>query len=147
MTLQYLGLSSGIEYCVRRGSERAGFKGKVRNKLKGSELDNLSKIEQVLLYRLIQESITNICKHASASNVEVNINRLDNFLVCRVIDDGRGVDLSKISNESRGVRYMRQRADLIGATIGWYPAEKGTGTMVEIRMDLTGRTNGDDSDS
>lgn len=147
VTLELMGLSSGIEYCVRRGSERAGFKGKVRNKVKGDELSTLSFIEQTLLYRLIQESITNICKHANASSVSVNITREEDSLVFKVNDDGKGIDVDKLEGTSRGLIYMRQRADLLGATIGWHAGENGKGTTVEIRMAIPERNNGDDSNS
>jgi signal transduction histidine kinase len=147
VTLEYLGLASGIEYCVRRGSERAGFKGKVRNKLKADELSSLSTIEQTLLYRLIQESITNICKHARASNVIVNITREADALIVRITDDGVGMDLANATTNSRGVRYMRQRADLIGATVGWHSGDSGKGTTVEIRMNMQQNGDGENSHS
>jgi signal transduction histidine kinase len=147
VTLEYLGLAAGIEYCVRRGSERAGFKGKVRNKLKGDELNSLSVIEQTLIYRLIQESITNICKHARASNVNVNITTDAQQLILRITDDGVGMPESAKGTASRGMRYMRQRADLIGANIGWHPGDNGIGTTVEIRMEMKKNGNGENSDS
>jgi signal transduction histidine kinase len=137
--LEHLGLVAAIEDCLRRGGERAGFKGRVRSKLNGTNLDSLSMVEQSLLYRLVQESITNICKHAGASTVRTNVDMEDEHLVIRVADDGKGIDKATWREDSRGVRYMRQRADLIGATIAWRPGDGDKGTVVEIRMDLSGR--------
>lgn len=139
--LEHLGLVAAIEDCLRRGGERAGFKGRVRSKLNGTNLDSLSMVEQSLLYRLVQESITNICKHAQAQTVRANVDVDGEELIIRVTDDGKGIDKSKWREDSRGVRYMRQRADLIGATIAWRPGEGDKGTVVEIRMDLAGRAN------
>jgi signal transduction histidine kinase len=147
VTLELMGLASGIEYCVRRGAERGGFKGKVRNKLKGDELNSLSFVEQTLVYRLIQESITNICKHANASSVYVNITREDSSLLFKIIDDGVGVNIDKLDGTSRGVIYMRQRADLLGADIAWLAGENGKGTVVEIRMAIPEKNNGDHTNS
>jgi len=143
--LEHLGLAAAIEDCLRRGSERAGFKGRFRSKLDGSELDTLSMVEQSLLYRLVQESITNVCKHARARTVRATMDVENDHLVIRVSDDGQGIDPSKLRDDSRGVRYMRQRGDLIGATIAWRPGDGGKGTVVEIRMDLAGRKNGESS--
>ena len=54
-------------------------------------------------------------------------------------DDGKGLDPAKQRQDSRGLKYMRLRADLIGATIAWKQGENDKGTKVEIRLDLTGR--------
>jgi signal transduction histidine kinase len=139
--LEHLGLVAAVEDCLRRGGERAGFKGRVRSKLNGTDLGVLSMVEQSLLYRLVQESITNICKHAGASTVRANVEMDGSQLVIRVADDGKGIDKSKWREDSRGIRYMRQRADLIGATIAWRPGEGEKGTVVEIRMELAGRSH------
>jgi signal transduction histidine kinase len=140
--LEHLGLGAAVEDCLRRGSERAGFKGRFRSKVESTVLEQLSMVEQSLLYRLVQESVTNVCKHAQASTVRATMDMEGDHLVIRVADDGRGIDFSKLRDDSRGVRYMRQRADLIGATISWRPGDQGRGTVVEIRMDVSGRKNG-----
>ncbi|HEY9871370.1 MAG TPA: ATP-binding protein, partial [Candidatus Obscuribacterales bacterium] len=143
--LEHLGLPAAVEDCLRRGSERAGFKGRFRSKVESAVLDQLSMVEQSLLYRLVQESITNVCKHAQASTVRATMDMEGEHLVILVADDGRGIDFSKLRDDSRGVRYMRQRADLIGATISWRPGDQGRGTVVEIRMDMSGRKDGQSS--
>lgn len=145
--LEHLGLSAAIDDCLRRGAERGGFRGRFKSKIKPGDLDDLSMVEQSLLYRLVQESITNICKHAQASEVRTNLEIARGHLIIQIIDDGKGIEFGKLKEDSRGVRYMRQRGDLIGAKIVWTPADGGRGTMVEIRMDLAGRENGKGSDS
>lgn len=145
--LEHLGMAAAIEDCLRRGSQRAGFKTRFRSKLKGNELDNFSMVEQSLLYRLIQESITNVCKHAEAATVRATLEMNNDDLVVTIADDGKGIDPEKIRQDSRGLRYMRQRADLIGATISWRAGDDNRGTVVEIRMSTTGRTNGENSGS
>jgi len=104
-------------------------------------------VEQSLLYRLVQESITNICKHAGATVVRGTVEMEGEHLLIKVTDNGRGIDPAKLREDSRGVRYMRQRADLIGATIAWRPGEDGKGTTVEIRIILAGRKDAESSNS
>jgi signal transduction histidine kinase len=139
--LDHLGLGAAIEDCLRRGADRSGFKVRFRNKVDNEELACLSIVEQGLLYRLVQESITNICKHAGASTVRAVLEQEEGVLVIRVADDGKGIDPAKVRGDSRGLRYMRYRADLIGATIGWRAGDDGKGTTVEIRINLADKTS------
>lgn len=139
--LEHLGLAQALEDCFRRGSERGGFKVRFKNKIEDEDSERLSKVEQTLLYRLVQESITNICKHAAASVVRGSVDKEDQQLVIRIVDDGKGIENDKIRQDSRGLRYMRQRADLIGATIAWRQGDEGKGTAVEIRVDLKERND------
>ena len=146
-SLEILGLPAALDECLRRSAEKGGFRGKVRNSLKGNELDVLSVVELSLLYRLVQESLTNICKHAGASAVKITLDNRDGFLAIMVIDDGKGINIAALSSESRGLAYMRQRADLIGATVNWKRGEENRGTVVEILMNLAGRKSDNHSDS
>ncbi len=137
--LEHLGLGAAIDDCLRRGSERAGFRVRFKSKIDNSDLDCLSMVEKGLLYRLCQETITNTCKHAGASTVKATLEREEDNLLIKIIDDGKGIDPAKIRGDSRGLKYMRYRADLIGATIGWKPGESNKGTTVEIRINLGDR--------
>jgi signal transduction histidine kinase len=141
--LEHLGMGAAVEDCLRRGSERSGFKVRFKNRLASSDLDCLSMVEQVLLYRLSQETVTNICKHAEASLVRATLEKEDNNLVIRISDDGKGMDPAKARGDSRGMKYQRYRAELVGAIIGWKPGENGKGTTVEITVDLSDRIASD----
>jgi signal transduction histidine kinase len=146
-SLEILGLPAALDECLRRGSEKAGFKGKVRDTLQPGDLDHLSIVELSMLYRLVQESITNICKHAGATAVKITIENRDGHLLIAVIDDGKGIDAEKLKSDSRGVAYMRQRADLIGASINWRRGADDRGTVVEISTNLAGRKSDNDTNS
>lgn len=137
--LEHLGMAAAIEDCLRKGGERSGFKVRFRNKIDSDEFKCLSIVEQSLVYRLVQESITNTCKHANAGTVRVTIEKIDSSLLITINDDGKGLDPAKARSDSRGLKYMRLRADLIGATITWKQGDNDKGTKVEIRLDLTGR--------
>lgn len=140
--LEHLGLGAALEDCARKAGEKGGFKARCKSKLEDADVEKLSLVEQSLLYRLVQEALTNVIKHAQAKTVRVNSEVEGNHLIVTISDDGKGIPEGKMSEASRGLRYMRQRADLIGATIVFRAGEgvANPGTTVEIRVDLAGRT-------
>jgi signal transduction histidine kinase len=137
LILEHFGLPAAIEQCLEHGAKRAGFDYRLINKTADEELEKLSSVQQQLLFRLIQESITNICKHAQAEMVKIFIETNEQRLFLRVIDDGKGLPPDKDGLDgSRGVLYMRLRAGLIGARVEWLPTNP-RGTTVEISLPLT----------
>ncbi|MCC7530798.1 MAG: hypothetical protein IT342_19910 [Candidatus Melainabacteria bacterium] len=140
--LEHLGLSAALEDCLRKAGEKGGFKARFKSKVEDADIEKLSLVEQSLLYRLVQEALTNVIKHAQAKTVRLHAEKDGESMLVSIADDGKGIAEGKMNEESRGLRYMRQRADLIGATISFRAGEGvGTpGTIVEIRVDLTGRS-------
>lgn len=140
--LEHLGLSAALEDCARKAGEKGGFKARCKSKVEAADLEKLSLVEQSLLYRLVQEALTNVIKHAEAKTVRVNTEIDAEALVVTIADDGKGIPDGRMNEDSRGLRYMRQRADLIGASIAFRAGEGigNPGTIVEIRVDLAGRT-------
>jgi signal transduction histidine kinase len=135
-TLEHLGLPAAIEDCCRRGADKAGFKIRFKNEVDETILEKLSVVEKSLLYRLVQESITNICKHAEATKVRVTVSMENSRLRISIADDGKGINGAALRDDSRGIKYMRLRADLIGATVVWQASEENKGTLVEIRKEV-----------
>lgn len=135
--LEHLGLIDAIEACLDKGAARAGFKVRFRSAVSEEEVEPLSSIQQALLYRLVQESINNICKHADAKTVFCEITKNENTATVSIKDDGKGMDPTIFKTDSRGLRYMRQRADLLGGTIAWRRGDADKGTVVEITVPLT----------
>ncbi len=137
VVLEHFGLASAAEECLERGGQRAGYTIDFENKADSKALKGLSQVEQQLLYRLIQESITNTCKHAKAKRVSISIENDPTQLLIRIKDDGKGITPESMA-DSRGLRYMRLRAGLIGAAVAWLSPdpESGKGTVVEIRHPL-----------
>lgn len=143
--LEHLGLTAALEDCARKAGEKGGFKARCKSKVEDADVEKLSLVEQSLLYRLVQEALTNVIKHAEAKTVRINTEKDGESLLVTVSDDGKGLPEGKATEESRGLRYMRQRADLIGATISFRSGDAvanpgNPGTVVEIRIDLAGRT-------
>ena len=83
---------------------------------------------ELVLYRIAQESLTNIARHASASRVELALTREPAGVVLRITDDGRGLNGA---SEGAGIRGMRERAILIGARLTLNPTPAG-GTEVRL---------------
>lgn len=131
--LEHFGLVAAVEECLEKASVRSGFDFRVRNKLEEGVLESFSQVETQLIYRLIQESITNIVKHAGASVVKLELSLDHDQVVFRVIDNGKGFPPGDIPENSRGLGYMRLRAALIGAKVAWLRNDD-TGTTVEIRV-------------
>lgn len=132
--LQHLGFVDALEDCVRNGAERGKYKVRFRCNIDHNQFDSFNQTELTLLYRLVQESITNICKHAQASVVKCVITADGDTINIAVADDGKGMDQSKSSGQSRGLQYMRQRASIIRATVNWLPGEDQKGTTVSITI-------------
>jgi len=86
--------------------------------------------DELVVYRVAQEALTNVVRHAQASNVSLSLSADDGAVVLRIGDDGRGI-APELLNSSYGIRGMRERALLIGATLD-VRSRLGEGTTVEL---------------
>jgi signal transduction histidine kinase len=87
---------------------------------------------QVGLYRIAQEALNNVAKHAHAERVEVILTAQPDGLELAVLDDGRGFDPSSVAAGHLGLRIMRERSEAIGAQLEITPRPAG-GTQVHVR--------------
>lgn len=93
------------------------------------------------LYRIAQEALNNALKHAGAQHIGIRLTRAHSSLVLAVSDDGRGLSESRNSEAGMGLRIMRYRADLIGASLK-LESPPGGGTIVRCTYHLDqGRSN------
>jgi signal transduction histidine kinase len=137
--LDTLGLMPAIEGSLERASACADRPFATRFACLISEDEiSISEIEQLMLYRIIQEALNNISKHAAASSVEIVVKRLGHDMLIRVVDDGRGLIATGDLRRARGLDNMRYRARLIGAKLTWLRALGEGGTVVELRVPLRG---------
>jgi len=97
----------------------------------------LSETVTTAAYRITQEAITNVARHAFASRVEVVLKAQNSMLTLAVVDDGRGFNLFELSDsEGLGVAGMRERASLVGGTLEVYSQpEKGTRVFFKVPVD------------
>jgi two-component system sensor histidine kinase UhpB len=86
--------------------------------------------DELVVYRVAQEALTNVVRHAQASNVSLSLSADDGAVVLRIGDDGRGI-APELLDSSYGIRGMRERALLIGATLE-VRSRLGEGTTVEL---------------
>ena len=94
----------------------------------------LSPLTQVTVYRIVQEALTNVLRHAvAASSVDVRLRWLDDEVAIEVLDDGRRRDAPAATRAGRGVAGMRERAAVHGAPLSAGPAPGG-GWRVATRL-------------
>jgi two-component system sensor histidine kinase UhpB len=86
--------------------------------------------DELVVYRVAQEALTNVVRHADATTVSLSLTADDGAVVLRVSDDGRGIE-PELLDSSYGIRGMRERALLIGAKID-VRSQPGAGTTVEL---------------
>ncbi|HKX33203.1 MAG TPA: two-component regulator propeller domain-containing protein [Blastocatellia bacterium] len=86
----------------------------------------LSPIEEIQLYRIAQEALNNICRHARARQVRMSIRtEQQSHLVIEIEDDGVGFDGNTTNKTGHGIANIRSRANLIGASVTWSHAAPG----------------------
>jgi two-component system sensor histidine kinase UhpB len=129
--LDDLGLTSALAILTDRVSEQTGLR--IVRKL-DPDLPALSPEEELVVYRIAQESLTNVVKHASASEAVLELERTPTGTSLSVRDDGCGLDGRW--NDGKGIRGMRERALLIGAELS---VESPPDGGVEVRLMLTTR--------
>src|SRR3954471_24134109 len=100
------------------------------------ELPRLTDEEQLVIYRVTQESLSNVVQHAGASRVDVELNTVGRT-VLRVRDDGKGFESRHGRGRNRlGVSGMRERALLVGGNFAIFSVP-GEGTTIELTMGAT----------
>ena len=90
---------------------------------------------QTTCYRIIQEALTNIARHARAQHAQVQLAHRADTLVLTVTDDGTGIDEAASADSGFGVRSIEARAALLGGSARLLPAEKGTSLEVILPFD------------
>ncbi len=101
-----------------------------------SEIDdiNLDRDCGVVVFRILQEALTNVARHANATQVLLNLSHRDGLLELQIQDNGRGVKQEEIDNsKSLGLLGMRERALMFGGDVQ-IKGENGRGTTVTLRI-------------
>jgi nitrate/nitrite-specific signal transduction histidine kinase len=93
---------------------------------------------KVALYRIAQEALNNVAKHAGASQATVSLRCGPDAVELQVSDDGHGFDLDKVPPEHLGLRIMRERAEVIDAKLE-IESQAGQGTRVAVVWEDKGR--------
>ena len=131
LILDDLGLGPAIEALVEQFSERSGIACELS--IDDPALD-LADAQKTAVFRIVQESLTNIAKHARATRADVSIVQADDEITINVSDDGVGFAVDGPRGQgSRGLRGMRERAYLLRGTMS-IASEAGKGTTLEVRL-------------
>lgn len=127
--LDNLGLAFAIKSHCREFTRRTGVPCEVKVE---EDFDDLDPGWSIALYRIAQESLTNVVKHAQASTVRVELLREDSGIRLRMIDDGVGVAAGATAKpKSHGLVGMRERMRQVGGVVKVSPGEAGRGTVID----------------
>ena len=136
LMLDDLGLVPSIEWLVENFGQRTG----IACELSIGDRDlQLSREHATAIFRIIQESLTNVAKHAQATHADITIETEDGALVVRVEDDGVGFAADAPRKpHSFGLFGLRERASLMGGEVSIASAP-GEGTRIEVRLPYEAR--------
>jgi PAS domain S-box-containing protein len=130
LVLDDLGLAAAVEWLVQGFTTRTG----VPCELAMSADMDLGEPYATTVFRVLQECLTNIAKHAEATQAEVSLHREGNMTILHVEDNGRGFDMSAPRKSgSFGLLGMRERAALLGGEL-MLDSAPGKGTRMELRI-------------
>ena len=131
--LDDLGLEAALNWLTRTTAEASGLDVRLSWPAEGATLDRES---ETLVFRVVQEALTNAVKHAGATRARVIGNREAGRLQVSISDNGDGFDASAVlaaTDKGFGVRGMRDRAELFGGRLTIESAP-GDGTSVTLDM-------------
>jgi PAS domain S-box-containing protein len=130
--LQDLGLADAIQSECLRFSEREGF----QVEFAGKDVPTLPPDVAICLYRIVQEGLRNIAKHAKANEAQVTLFSDDHAVVLSIRDSGVGFDAASVrSSGGLGLASMRERAWLVRGEIV-IRGQLGQGTAIEVRVPI-----------
>lgn len=136
--LDDLGLDAAIEWQARGFQDRTGIRVGISSVLKDVEID---RERSTAIFRIFQEALTNISRHAGATRVSIALKQHKSRIVLIVEDNGRGITPSEVQNPgSLGILGIRERARLFGGRVT-VTGRSGKGTRVTAVMPLNGNSN------
>lgn len=130
--LDTLGLVPALEWLLKEMLHRHGIAGEVRGP---NRLPELTPQAQTQLFRIVQEALTNVVRHAEAGRVLIEMAVSAQRLHMSIVDDGRGIDSEDSMRLSLGLLGMRERAQSIGGTLELERVRDG-GTRVGIELPI-----------
>ncbi|MDE3039547.1 MAG: PAS domain S-box protein [Nitrospirota bacterium] len=129
--LDDLGLVAAIEWQCRDFERRSGIRCLFDSKEEDIPLDSA---RATVAFRICQEALTNVVRHAKATEIRVHLEKLDRELLLEIHDDGRGIPPENITAAtSLGLLGMRERAGAVGGALEII-GRPGQGTTVKLRL-------------
>jgi signal transduction histidine kinase len=130
--LDDFGLAAALERLVQTFTEATGIPGHLESSLRDERLP--SEVETTL-YRIVQESLTNVVKHAGARHVSIVVMRRDRVATAIIEDDGEGFDPGDAPDRGIGLLGMRERVALLDGRLE-IESSPGSGTTVVAEVPL-----------
>jgi signal transduction histidine kinase len=133
--LDHLGLVAALELETGALARRTGLRCRIVTK--HTQLP-LTPDQQTAVFRIVQEALTNVVRHANASAVKISLARVTRAVLVQIEDNGRGMTRDESTNPtSIGLLGMRERAELVGGKLA-IVARPGKGTTIRLTMPVTG---------
>jgi len=130
--LDDFGLGPALERLAQTFGERSGIETTVETHLE----ERLSPEIETTLYRVVQEALSNVVKHAAAEHVSIVISQRGRTVAATIDDDGGGFDEGDVRHEALGLVGMRERLALVGGSLEIESA-LGSGTTLAAQVPLT----------
>ncbi len=130
-SLSHLGLVASLEILAREFEDRSGLD--VTTDLETVELGGSA---QLTVYRLVQESLTNMGKYADARQAEISLHGFEGYITVEVKDDGAGFDTTQIKGSSHGLAGMKHRVEAAGGRLT-IASRPGEGTRISAVLPKT----------
>lgn len=125
-----LGIEAAIEWYANEFAQRTG----IDVILKTNSTTSLSPDASLHIFRIMQESLTNIARHSGASQVYIRLSKKGKYVILRISDNGTGINEKEIkSNKSFGIISMKERAASQGGTFDIY---NKCGTVIELTLPI-----------
>lgn len=127
--LDHFGLATALQSYFEETCRKAGIECRTRIP---EDFERVSPELALALFRVGQESLTNIVRHAGARTVDVSLDLDDDHYVVDIVDDGKGMDVTR-ARSSHGIAGMRHRIETLGGRFTM-SSSPGGGTRISIRV-------------
>lgn len=128
--LEAFGIREGINNLCHESAQNTGIK----ISFCCSQIpDHLDPTTQIYLYRITQEAINNIAKHAQATHATVELSFEKNLILLRIADNGKGFAMSSLGNKGNGIINIKQRVELLNGLCN-FESKINEGTTIDIQI-------------
>jgi PAS domain S-box-containing protein len=132
--LDNLGLSAAVEWYLKEFEKRTTIKTTFINQL-DDEDEQLPNIIKTNLFRICQESLTNVMRHAQATKVDCELKKINNKkIVLQITDNGKGFDMNQ-KTKSFGLLGMQERAGMMNGVLT-IKSEFGAGSSIHVEVEI-----------
>lgn len=123
-----MGMSAALEWLSNEFQVRTGVECRLNI---GPSLDGFTEEQSTAVFRIVQESLTNVARYAQARQVDINLSEIAEGYVMTIKDDGKGFDPDGVRGRSFGLVGIRERALMLGGDVR-IDSRPGEGTAVEV---------------